>query len=73
MVTMADDKRVAMKMVIDGKVRDVTFEELAITNNLAQRALVSLLIKNKLIDPKDYVDELKTTQEEHYRTGEPPK
>ena len=36
MVTMADDKRVAMKMVIDGKVRDVTFEELAITNNLAQ-------------------------------------
>jgi hypothetical protein len=73
MVTMADDKRVAMKMVIDGKVRDVTFEELAITNNLAQRALVSLLIKNKVIDPKDYVDELKTTQEEHYRTGEPPK
>ena len=70
---MADDKRVAMKMVIDGKVRDVTFEELAITNNLAQRALVSLLIKNKVIDPKDYVDELKTTQEEHYRTGEPPK
>jgi hypothetical protein len=72
MVTMADDKRVAMKMVIDGKVRDVTFEELAITNNLAQRALVSLLIKNKIIDPKDYVDELKTTQEENYRTGEPP-
>ncbi len=70
---MADDKRVAMKMVIDGKVRDVTFEELAITNNLAQRALVSLLIKNKVIDPKDYVDELKTTQKEHYRTGEPPK
>lgn len=73
MVTMADDKRVAMKMVIDGKVRDVTFEELAITNNLAQRALVSLLIKNKVIDPKDYLDELKTTQKEHYRTGEPPK
>jgi hypothetical protein len=72
MVTMADDKRVAMKMVIDGKVRDVTFEELAITNNLAQRALVSLLIKNKVIDPKDYVDELKITQKEHYRTGEPP-
>lgn len=70
---MADDKRVAMKMVIDGKVRDVTFEELAITNNLAQRALVSLLIKNKVIDPKDYLDELKTTQKEHYRTGEPPK
>ena len=70
---MADDKRVAMKMVIDGKVRDVTFEELAITNNLAHRALVSLLIKNKVIDPKDYVDELKTTQKEHYRTGEPPK
>lgn len=73
MVTMADDKRVAMKMVIDGKVRDVTFEELAITNNLAQRALVSLLMKNKVIDPKDYLDELKTTQKEHYRTGEPPK
>jgi len=70
---MADDRRVAMKMVIDGKVRDVTFEELAITNNLAQRALVNLLIKKKIIDPKEYVKELKTAQEEHYRTGEPPK
>ena len=73
---MADgsaEKRIAMKMVIDGKVRDVTFEELAITNNLAQRALVSLLVKKKVIAPQEFVDELRTVQEEHYRTGEPPK
>jgi hypothetical protein len=66
------EKRVAMRMVIDGNVRDVTFEELVITNNLAQRALVSLLVKKKLIDPKEYLDELKTVREEHYRSGEPP-
>jgi hypothetical protein len=70
---MTDEKRIAMKMVFDGKVRDVTFEELSITNNLAQRALVSLLVKKKIIDPKEYVEELKTAQREHYRTGEPPK
>lgn len=70
---MAEDKRVAMKMVIDGQVREVTFEELAITNNLAQRAIVSLLIKKKLIDPQEYIDELRDIQEQHYRSGEPPK
>jgi len=30
-----DEKRIAIKMVVDGKERDVTFEELALSNNLA--------------------------------------
>ncbi len=66
------DKHVAMRMVMDGKVRDVTFEELAITNNLAQRALVSLLVKKKVIDPKEFLEEMRKVQEEQYRAGDPP-
>jgi len=53
------DKRVALKMVMGDKVRDVTFEELAITNNLAHRALVSLLVRKGIIDPKEFLEELK--------------
>jgi len=46
------DKNVALKMVIDGKERDVTFEELALSNNLAQESLVRLLITKKLVRTK---------------------
>ena len=43
-----DEKKVALKMVIDGKEREITYEELALSNNLAQEALVRVLIEKKL-------------------------
>lgn len=65
------DGRVAMKMVVDGKVREITVEQLVISNQLSQEALVSLLVKKKLIDPKDLLNEIERIRKERYREGEP--
>ena len=61
------DKRVALKMIIDGKEREITYEELALSNNLAQEALVRLLIDKKLIEPKELLEMLETVKKERYR------
>lgn len=65
-----DDKRVAIKMVVDGKERDVTFEELALSNNLALEALVRLMVEKKLFDPKELMQAMETVRKERYRTPE---
>ncbi len=61
------DNKIAIKMVIDGKERDVSFEELALSNNLAQEALVRLLIDKKLFTPKELLDMMETVKRERYR------
>ncbi len=65
---MAEDKKFALKMVVDGKERDVSFEELALSNNLAQEALVRLLIEKKIIDAKDMMEMMQKVRKERYRT-----
>lgn len=62
-----DDKKVALRMVIDGKEREVTYEELALSNNLAQEALVRLLIEKKLFEPKELIELMETVKKERYR------
>lgn len=68
-----DDKKVAMKMVVDGQERDISFEELALSNNLALEALARLLIAKKIFEPKDLLDMMETVKKERYRTPETPK
>jgi len=71
---MADEKKnVALKMVVDGKVREITFEELAISNNMSQEALVRLLVRKNVFDPKEFMEEMQNVQKERYRGGEPEK
>ena len=65
---MTDEKKIALKMVVDGEARDVSYEELALSNNLAQEALVRLLIDKKIIDPKEFLDMLGKVKQERYRT-----
>ncbi|UCD18627.1 MAG: hypothetical protein JSV44_03450 [Candidatus Zixiibacteriota bacterium] len=55
-------------MIVDGKERKVTYEELALSNNLAQEALVSLLIEKKLIEPKELLEKIQAIKKERYRT-----
>ncbi len=62
-----NDSKVALKMVIDGKERDVSYEELALSNNLAQEALVRVLIENKLLEPKELLKMMETVKKERYR------
>lgn len=62
-----DDKKVALRMIVDGKERDISFEELALSNNLAQEALVRLLIEKKLFEPKELLEVMETVKKERYR------
>lgn len=65
-----EEKRIAIKMVVDGKERDVTFEELALSNNLALEALVRLLVEKKQFEPKELMEAMETVRKERYRTPE---
>jgi len=67
---MSDDKKFALKMIIDGKERDVSFEELALSNNLAQEALVRLLIDKKIFEPKELIEKMELVKKERYRMPE---
>ena len=61
------EQKIALKMVIDGKERDVTYEELALSNNLAQEALVRVLIEKKLFSPTELMSMMETVKKERYR------
>ena len=63
---MAENK-IALRMVVDGKERDVTFEELALSNNLAQEALVRLLIEKKMFTARELLDWIEKVKQERYR------
>ncbi|PWB73086.1 hypothetical protein C3F09_05630 [candidate division GN15 bacterium] len=65
-----DEKRIAIKMVVDGKERDVTFEELALSNNLALEALVRLLVEKKMFEPNELMHTMETVRKERYRVPE---
>jgi len=68
---MAEDRqKFALKMIVNGKERDVTFEELALSNNLAQEALVRLLIEKKVFDAKELMDMMNKVKQERYRGPE---
>ncbi|UCG60494.1 MAG: hypothetical protein JSV52_09165 [Candidatus Zixiibacteriota bacterium] len=62
-----EQKKVALKMIVDGQERDISFEELALSNNLAQEALVRVLIDKKLIEPKELLDMMENVKKERYR------
>lgn len=61
------ENRTAIKMVINGEERDISFEELALSNNLAQEALVRVLIEKKLFTPKELMEMMETVRKERYR------
>ena len=64
------DKNIALKMIVNGKEIDVSFEELALSNNLAQEALVRVLIQKQLFEPKELIDMMETVKKERYRQPE---
>ncbi len=61
------DQKIALKMIVDGKEREITYEELALSNNLAQEALVRLLIEKKVFEPKELLGMMETVKGERYR------
>lgn len=67
---MEDKKNVAIKMVIDGQVKEISFEELALSNNLAQESLVRLLIEKKVFEPRELLDMMEKVKKERYRLSD---
>ncbi len=63
------DNKYAIKMVVNGEERNVTFEELALSNNLAQEALVRVLIEKKILTSDELISMMKTVREERYRVS----
>jgi len=57
------------------KEKEVTFDELCLSNNLAQEALVRLLVRKKLFKPEELVQEIEQVRKERYRAPKdmPPK
>ena len=70
---MAEKKPPPLRVVIDGKEREVSYEELALSNNLAQEALVRLLVDKDLIDAKELLDYMQRIKRERYRSVPPGK
>jgi len=61
-----------LKLVVDGKEREITFEELTLSNNLAQEALVRLLVEKKIIEAKDLMEYMQKVRKERFRTAPAP-
>lgn len=66
-MTEEPNKRVALRIVVGDQEREVTFDELCLSNNLAQEALVRLLIKKKLFKPEELGQEIEQVRRERYR------
>ena len=67
-----NDPNVVMKMVMpDGQIRDITVAELVVTNNMAQEALVRLLVEKGIIDPKELAEMFQNVQKERYHFERP--
>jgi len=68
---MADDgqtaKRSLLKIKIGDKIREVSYEELTLSTNLAAEALVALLIEKKIITPEEYLKRMQDVGKERYR------
>jgi hypothetical protein len=62
------DKKVALKIFIGDKVREITYEELCLSNNLAQEALVRLFVKKKIFKSEELLKEMEQVRKERYRS-----
>ena len=59
----------ALKMVIEGEERDVSFAELTLSNNLAQQALARLLMKKGIFTAEELLEAMTEVRKENYPGG----
>ncbi len=69
---MADEKKIALKIVTGGQEKEVTFDELTLANNLSQEALVRVLVKKNLVTPQELLEELQKVRQERYSGSQSP-
>ena len=59
-------------LVKNGVRREVSFEELALSNTLSLEALVRLLTRHGTVDAKELLEEMDKVKTERFREGMPP-
>lgn len=66
---MSDDPshRVALRISIGDQARDVTFDELTLSNNLGLEALVTLLVHKGVFSAEELQQEMDRIRGERYR------
>jgi len=69
-VNKEEDRKIALKIVVGDKIKDVTFEELCLSNNLSQEALVRLLLKKKIFKSEELLKEMETVRKERYKSSD---
>ncbi|EQB62548.1 MAG: hypothetical protein RBG1_1C00001G0127 [candidate division Zixibacteria bacterium RBG-1] len=67
-----EPKKVALKIIVDGKEKEISFEELTLANNLAQEALVKLLLKKQIFQAPELLEELGRVRQERYKAPDAP-
>jgi len=69
---MTDDpgKKVALKIQIGDQVREVTFDELTLSNNLGLEALVKVLVDKGVFQPEELQSEMDRIRKDRYRDPE---
>ncbi|NLI16625.1 MAG: hypothetical protein GX409_10110 [candidate division Zixibacteria bacterium] len=60
------EKRVALTITYGNQRRDITFDELTLSNNFALEAIVKLLVDKKLIDLKELQETMEHISKERY-------
>ncbi|UCE65616.1 MAG: hypothetical protein JSU85_12215 [Candidatus Zixiibacteriota bacterium] len=60
-------KKVALKIQIGNQVREVTFDELTLSNNLGLEALVKVLVDKVVFKPEELQSEMDRIRKERYR------
>ena len=68
---VGDKPKPGLILVKDGVQREVTFEELALSNTLSLEALVRVLSRNGNVDPTELMSEMEKVKEERFRDGMP--
>ena len=66
------DKDVAMRIFKDGKARDVSYQELLLSINLTVEALMSVLMKKKIINPDELLDAIEEIRSKHQSESQKP-
>jgi hypothetical protein len=69
---MNDDpaRRVALKIQIGDQTRDVTFDELTLSNNLGLEAMVKVLVDKGVFKPEELQEEMDRIRQERYKDPE---
>ncbi|MBD3368520.1 MAG: hypothetical protein GF405_10175 [Candidatus Eisenbacteria bacterium] len=66
-----EEEKSGLFLVKDGVKREVTFQELALSNTLSLEALVRVLARNGNIDPNELMKEMEKVKSERFRDDTP--